>query len=317
VINNEIAIFKSIWVDSGFGPTQLYWIKEKLCDLGGGEIFNSETFLTNILKNAIGTIRAAEIDPMHTSSPTLIPYVSWDSDKWKWHVPNPPNDVIVTVPIGTRVNVDGIYYILMENGVYKKEEIFNKLQLLDENIGIVTVTHINPPLGSEPQTPFVRYVNTPLPPKKWIYYPNGNTTEGITLDYGTKVKLRAANSLEKAKYYTLNDDGTYTEEIYIGTTRRIENLSDIRQGDSLLAGFPASASAVDLDAIHLLLVNKYMSSITLRCNNVNATTSVGVLTFAGFNGTVNYFIEEGGDLWVVQIEGRDKNSQYINEFYTY
>lgn len=279
--------------------------------IGGGG--TSDLFSKLIVQKAIGTLRIEAINPITQSpfNPPPYSFVSWNTNKWVWHVWNPISSQLmnIDVPIGTKVNMNGTYYILQSGNQYS-EDVFNKIDILRDHVGVLSVMDINP-ASPQPTDVYVNWQPAQGGVYRWRYY----IGDGNSFSLGMNTLVKKPNGLI-SKYYRLNDDGTATEDIvpeqYVGKARPLSGINFVKQSDSLIAE-PPTDLVVNLDGLVGIFENNGIKSIFLRCNNVEIQSSSQGLGYAGFVGQVEYFMDDN-DVWRMHIVGitEDKNK---NEFY--
>jgi len=312
VIQNEIAVLQSIWVlDPGTDSTVLRWEKKSL----GGivDVFSAfEDFTAQLMNMAIGVISATHINPLPQDESES--YVKWEDNKWSWYF----TDIVtgiksgVFLPLGKKVEIDGVYYVLGGNGTYKREYV----ELLENNIGVVSADYINETNPSNNNLPIIIAVDEGIIPgyKVWKYYPygfNGNVL--YTLHVGTRVKIKPSQGSNEAKYYILGSNGIATEDIGSrnGITRLMSNIQNIQDRDSLFG----KVDDIRIDDVKTSIQNKNIHRITIFCDDCYVESQFHQFDYSHFNGTIEVFLTDDGDYWI-HMFGNDGTFN-ISKFHVY
>jgi len=188
----------------------------------GDEAANITDFeAEHVLKNAIGVIKVEYIQPQQQEEQYLISYVKWETNKWTWYfrLNFSPTTKSISLTIGTKVLMNGKYYILQAAGTYVEDTAIDSrtlASLIATNlIGVIKGTISDDiPVGNKG----IYYLDGP----GWCWgigsdfnQPGdiGNVT--ISIPNGTKAfntGISGIPGVEQYKTYILKADGVVSPE---------------------------------------------------------------------------------------------------------
>ena len=156
-----------------------------------------------LTEKMIGVPKVEYINPTSPQVANATSYVRWNTNQWEWRVKIPIINAWfdIQLQLGTKVSMNGAYYILQINDTYTIEE-----NVMFENIGVISATVINPS-SPNPVKPYVSW--NPLEGGSWSYVVK--TPNPLAMDNKIAVGNIVRVLGDPLKYYRLEEDGEITE----------------------------------------------------------------------------------------------------------